>query len=101
MVSNIDPTKPETGIDQPVQVIRENFARAKVEIEDLQNDKISRNGGVMLGILQLVNFTVGSLPDPTLTPGGIVYVSDAIGGPTIAFSDGTNWLSLIDKIIIS
>lgn len=100
MASNIDETKPETGVDQPIKVIRDNFARAKIEIEALQSGKVDRNGDVMLGILQLVPFTIASLPDPSLTPGGMIFVSDAIGGASPAFSDGTNWLSLLTSTII-
>ncbi len=100
MASNIDETKPQTGIDQPVQVIRDNFARAKIEIEVLQSDKVDRNGDVMLGVLQLAPFTVANLVDPTTVPGGIVFVSDAPGGASPSFSDGTNWISLFTGSII-
>lgn len=94
MVSNIDPTKPESGIDQPVSVIRDNFALAKIEIEELQAEKLDVTGGNMTGVLRLAPFNTGDLPDPTLNLGGLVFVTDA--SPTTPFfSDGTAWQSLV------
>lgn len=99
MVSNIDPTQPITGVDQPVQVIRDNFSRAKLEIEDLQLRKLDRNGDVMLGVLQLAPFVLASLPPPASTTGGMVFVADATP-PSAVFSDGTNWISFITGITV-
>lgn len=100
MVSNIDETKPATGIDQPVQVIRDNFAAAKVEIEALQSSKVDRNGDTMLGILQFAPITLASLPNPAASTGGMLFVTD--GGPAaLFFSDGTDWLSVLDPIAFS
>ncbi len=97
MVSNIDETKPVTGIDQPVQVIRDNFGFAKIEIEALQSSKVDRNGDTMLGVLQFASITLASLPDPTATPGGMLFVTD--GSPIAPFySDGTSWISVVDPI---
>lgn len=94
MVSNIDPTKPETGIDQPVQVIRDNFAYAKIEIEELQARKLEIEGGAMAGVLLLAPFNTVDLPDPVINTAGLVYVPD--GSPTVGpfFSNGTNWYPL-------
>lgn len=94
MASNIDETKPQTGIDQPVDVIRTNFAQAKLEIEDLQSSKVDKNGDSMLGVLQLAPFAIANLTNPSLTPGGIIFITDAIGGPAVGFSDGTDWINL-------
>ena len=47
------------------------------------------------------NYTVATLPSATSTTRGVVYVSDEIGGPTLAFSNGTNWLRLRDNVIVS
>jgi len=90
MASNINATQPITGIDQPVQVVRDNFAFAKLEIEDLQLSKVNRNGDIMVGILQFAPFIVAAFPDPSLTPGGVLYNIDA-SAPF--FSDGVDWLS--------
>ena len=92
MVSNIDPSKPETGIDQPVQVIRENFSRAKLEIEDLQSAKVTRTGDSMLGVLKLLQSTAATLPSPAQNTSGIVYITDT---SSLAFSNGLNWISVV------
>lgn len=91
MVSRIDPSLPQTGIDQPVKVIRDNFQFTKIEIEELQGEKISRFGDQMQGVLGLVSVSEGALPDPTLNQGGIIFISDFSTGPTIAYSDGFSW----------
>ena len=44
-------------------------------------------------ITQVGTFTVATAPNPALTKGGMIYVSNgAAGNPILAFSDGTNWL---------
>ncbi len=95
MASSIDETKPATGIDQPVKVIRDNFAAAKVEIETLQSEKLDRNGDIMLGVLQFAPITLASLPDPTTNTGGMFFVTDASPASTY-FSDGATWISVVD-----
>lgn len=47
------------------------------------------------------NFTVATLPDPTKNEGRQIYVSDEVGGATLAFSDGTNWRRVQDRAIVS
>ena len=38
-------------------------------------------------------FTVATVPDATLSEGGMIYVSNGKNGaPIIAFSNGTSWL---------
>jgi hypothetical protein len=89
MASNIDPTKPQTGIDQPVKVIRDNFAAAKSEIEDLQS-RVPFNSSVG-GIPILPSKTKPEivLISPSSATGGIVYCSTV---STIVYSNGVNWL---------
>lgn len=48
---------------------------------------------------RLLPFTVATVPDPSETR--IIYVSDEVGGATIAFADGTNWRRAQDRAIIS
>jgi hypothetical protein len=50
---------------------------------------------------KLTSYTVLTAPDATLYEGNIIYVSDEIGGATVAFSDGTNWRRVQDRVIIS
>lgn len=48
-----------------------------------------------------VSYTVAALPvaaDHALT---IVHVSDEAGGPTLAYSDGSDWLRVTDNAIVS
>lgn len=92
MASNIDETKPTTGIDQPVEVIRNNFAIAKIEIGALQSDKLDRDGtSAMTGPLPLASFITINLPPAFDNTGSVVFVSDAIPNSTPFFSDGISW----------
>lgn len=50
---------------------------------------------------QLVKYTVATLPDPTLHEAKLVYVSNEVGGKTVAFSDGLNWRRVQDRVIVS
>lgn len=94
MVSNIDETRPITGIDQPVQVIRDNFTIAKIEITELQARKFDIDGTTALtGPLELVSFTLAGLPPAIDNKGSLVYVSD--GAPASPFfSDGLTWSAI-------
>ncbi len=91
MVSNIDESKPNTGIDQPVQVIRDNFAITKVEIEDLQASKIDRNGDNMLGVLGLNQVATIDLPSPAANVSGILYNVDT---SSLSYSNGLVWINI-------
>ena len=46
-------------------------------------------------------YTVATVPDATKHTGFIIFVSDEVGGATIAFSDGTNWRRCQDRAVIS
>lgn len=48
----------------------------------------------------LRNVTVAELPEAT-PAGKLLYVSDEVGGATVAFSDGTNWRRVTDNAIVS
>ena len=47
-----------------------------------------------VGQLQFAQqYTVANAPDATNLTGAVIYVTNgAAGSPTLAFSDGTNWL---------
>ena len=102
MVSNIDETRPITGIDQPVQVIRDNFTIAKIEITELQARKFDIDGTTALtGPLELVSFTLAGLPPPIDNEGSLVYVTDS-SPPSPFFSDGLTWSAIgagLDNIV--
>ena len=52
-------------------------------------------------MLTLPDYTIGTLPDPTTYPWGFVAVSDEVGGPVPAFSDGTDWRRVTDRAVVS
>ena len=47
------------------------------------------------------SYTVSGVPTASDWTGATIYVSDETGGGTIAFSDGTNWRRVQDRLIIS
>jgi hypothetical protein len=51
-------------------------------------------------ILRIASFTVADLPDAA-TPGRVIYVSDETGGAVLAFSDGTNWRRVTDRLVVA
>ena len=55
------------------------------------------NGPVRVG-----QYPKASLPSPSLTgAGATIYVTDDVGGATLAFSDGSAWRRVTDRAIIS
>jgi len=56
---------------------------------------------VLSGPIVPPSYTVSTLPDATVYPGGIIHVTDETGGPTNAYSNGTNWLRNPDDAIVS
>ncbi|TWA90688.1 hypothetical protein FBY14_104192 [Azospirillum brasilense] len=52
------------------------------------------------GILQLRPYTTATLPSAA-TAGQQIYVSDDAGGPVVAFADGTHWLRVTDRAVVS
>lgn len=53
------------------------------------------------GVAKIEIYTVATLPDATEYTGGLIFVSDEVGGATLAFSDGTNWLRVQDRVTVS
>jgi hypothetical protein len=100
MASTIIETDPQTGVDQPVSVIRNNFVRAKQEIEALQTDKFDKNGGPLSGIMQLASFSSGDLPSAITNLGGVAMVVDAGPTPIPVYSNGVNWVKFSDNAIV-
>lgn len=52
-------------------------------------------------ITVLPTYTVAGVPTASEWTRGMIYVSDEVGGATLAFSDGTNWRRVQDRIIVS
>ena len=47
------------------------------------------------------SYTVATVPDATGHAGKTIFVSDESGGAVLAFSDGTDWLRVTDRAVIS
>lgn len=60
----------------------------------------SGNLALLSGAVFLKSFVKASLP-PSSTAGGLIYVSDNTAQATPAFSDGTNWRSVVTGLIIA
>lgn len=52
------------------------------------------------GQFNLPSYTVAGAPSAA-TAGGLIYVSNEVGGAVVAFSDGTNWRRVTDRAVIS
>lgn len=60
-----------------------------------------RSSQTQLG-LALRSYTVAGLPSAvTAGAGRMIYVSNEAGGAVPAFSDGTNWRRVTDRVIVS
>ena len=58
------------------------------------------------GIHRVRDYTVANLPaaedfDPLNGGAALIYVSDETGGAVLAFSDGTNWRRVTDRVIVA
>ena len=61
-----------------------------------------RSIDVFAGAVTLPTFTVANAPSAVNLAGTIIYVSNgAAGQPTLAFSNGTNWLRTDTRAVIS
>lgn len=52
------------------------------------------------GLIGLLSYTVATVPSAAIA-GKLIYVSDETGGAVPAFSDGTNWRRVTDRVIVS
>jgi hypothetical protein len=63
---------------------------------DAPSTTLHVNGPVRVG-----SYNVATLPDAVATgAGSLIYVMDEIGGPVMAFSDGTNWRRMTDHAVV-
>lgn len=54
------------------------------------------------GPARLQTYTVATVPAAADWTGSLIYVSNGAGGsPAVAFSDGTNWLRVEDRLPIA
>lgn len=62
-----------------------------------QTAQLAVNGTIRVG-----ESTVSALPSASTNgSGALIYVSDETGGPTLAYSDGSQWLRIRDDIAVS
>lgn len=101
-MSRIDTSKPETGIDQPVSVIRNNFTAAYNDITALEQ----KIGDYTKIIPILPNITTNQLVSGSATypasanVGGICLVSDKIP-KILVYSNGDNWIRIDNGQVLS
>lgn len=55
----------------------------------------------LVEVNRLRSYTVAGLPAAGTRTGLMVYVTDEVGGAVPAFSDGTNWLRVTDRAVVS
>jgi hypothetical protein len=62
---------------------------------NLTGDVTGNVTGNVTGVIQLTTSTVAGLPTASTNVRKLYYVSNAAGGPTIVFSNGTNWIDVL------
>jgi len=53
------------------------------------------------GTMKLASYLKTAMPPAASNTGGLIYVSDAATGATVAYSNGTNWLRVDTSAVIS
>lgn len=67
----------------------------------VSDDKTADIGKAVIATSLVVpSYTVSTLPSPG-PAGQVILVTDAAGGAVLAFSEGTNWRSVVDRNVIS
>lgn len=66
----------------------------------LDDITLKLNDNLLGNQVQLTSYLVADVPDAG-TAGGLIFVTDETGGAVPAFSDGTNWLRVTDRAIVS
>lgn len=96
------------GNTQPQVMVRSLQDVRRTVVSELAEHAIRLNGSVpkdgseaMTGPLVTATYTVATLPAVATYPGGLIFVSDETGGPTIAYSDGTDWRRVYDNAVVS
>lgn len=52
------------------------------------------------GAVRVGSFGVADLPDATAGAGQVVFVTDEVGGATVAYSDGVEWRRVRDGVVV-
>lgn len=84
-------------VDTPLdgQIIIED-GRASRQLQDFFESVTRHINGVSLD-----SYTVATVPDASEYTAFLIFVSDETGGATMAFSDGTDWRRVQDRVVIS
>lgn len=53
------------------------------------------------GPVRVASYTVAGVPPASAGAGQVIFVSNEAGGATLAFSDGTSWRRVADRVVIS
>lgn len=57
------------------------------------------NGNSNVPVFKAKEYTLATLPDAATYQHYVITVTDATGGPTLAISNGTNWLKMDATIV--
>jgi len=91
-------SKPDHGT--PIGTFEGKSVLASPELQLYLDDLEQKLNDNLLGTqVTLPSFTVATLPDIDFP--GLIHVSDEVGGAVPAFSDGTDWRRVTDRIIVS
>lgn len=74
-----------------------DWARRLADDVTAEFDRVSARGFPV----RLPQYGKADLPLAASYPGSLIFVSDATGGATPAFSDGTNWLRADTSAVVS
>lgn len=70
--------------------------------QQVERIRLTANGVTISGSMRLPSYTVAGAPSASAHgAGAMIYVSNESGGAVVAFSDGTNWLRVTDRAVIS
>lgn len=61
-------------------------------VSDLNTDKLNAANPEPTGAIKFPMYVLASLPDEVAFEDFVIMVSDASGGPTLCYSDGTDWM---------
>jgi len=97
VVENILMPIPDKSGDPAISILVVELVRLFGKYGFRLNEMFPRDGSE-----GLTAYTVATVPTPSAAnTGGLIYVSDEVGGSTIAFSDGTNWRRVQDRVIVA
>jgi len=92
-------TKPDSG--SPVGSLIGDSVKLSELFQSFFDDLEQKLNESLFGDqVELTSYTVLTLPTVTTKP-GLIFVSDESGGAVPAFSDGTDWRRVTDRVVVS